>query len=167
MKLHYLLPVVLLSAFTLLSSPRSEAIILSEAVREGDPAPDGNGTFSSFVLYSSAGGYAVFQASLSGTNGGTSDDYGLFRVGHGEILTIIREGDPAPDGNGLFSQVNFSNRVLVIESGLVVFEAKYSGTASVLRAKFAYPKDSVILSKICSGVLVQTNGLGSSLCASM
>ncbi|MEM7809619.1 MAG: choice-of-anchor tandem repeat NxxGxxAF-containing protein [Planctomycetota bacterium] len=72
--------------------------------REGQEAPDGNGTFSGFanpVLNDS--GQLTFWSSLIGTSLSSADDRGIF-LGDGVdgLVTIVREGQAAPDGNATF-----------------------------------------------------------------
>ena len=56
----------------------SDGII--QVAREGDLAPDGNGTFSSVGIPRgpNARGQATFRVELTGTMGGGSDDRGIF-----------------------------------------------------------------------------------------
>ena len=80
---------------------RSDGLALTTMVATGDSAPDGNGVFSSFTgLEFNNSGQILFRGTLSGTNGGTSDDTGLFRFGGGAAVTIVREGDSAPGPGG-------------------------------------------------------------------
>jgi len=77
-----------------------------QVAREGDPAPDGNGTFSSFVINPEGPnerGQATFLGDLTGTNGGGSDNTGIFVADSRGIIQVARKGDPAPDSNGTFS----------------------------------------------------------------
>jgi hypothetical protein len=64
-------------------------------VREGETAPDGNGTFKeiNFEQFNlTEGGAALFFANLSGTAGGSTDDSGVFLADGQEIVQIAREG---------------------------------------------------------------------------
>jgi hypothetical protein len=96
------LAATLLPLLTVLAGPPPDAVILT-VVLEGDPAPDGNGTFAQFStcppLVNNAG-QVTFYAQLNGTTGGISDSQGVFR-GDGVVLDRIqRRGDLAPDGSG-------------------------------------------------------------------
>ena len=69
----------------------------------GEAAPDANGLFSTFgIPRLNSDGQAAFWATLSDTNGTTSDDTGIFRGDGTAVLQLGREGQAAPDGNGLF-----------------------------------------------------------------
>ncbi len=81
---------------------RSEANLdVGVIARSGDAAPDGNGVFD-IVAGSSAFntplindlGQMVFEARMTATSGGSSDDYGLFIYDDlNGIRTVVREGD--------------------------------------------------------------------------
>jgi hypothetical protein len=85
---------------------------VTQLVRGGDPAPDGNGVFSDTFSYDgnlierlalNASGTVAFLAQLDGTAGGsTFDDSGLFTANASGVTQLVRLGDPAPDGNGVF-----------------------------------------------------------------
>jgi hypothetical protein len=100
--------------------------------REGQAAPDGNGTlrwfFSDFPALNKSGQVA-FGASLYGTSGGASDDRGIFRGSGGALTQIAREGQTAPDGNGVFSDSNFLNYLPLNNSGQVAFQLELTGTS--------------------------------------
>lgn len=94
----------------------------------GDAAPGGNGTYNVFthppILNDS--GELVFRATLSGTSGGSADDFGVFAA-DGSIAEVAREGSALPDGNGSFAQIPFDPAQN--PSGQVVFRSRLSGTA--------------------------------------
>jgi hypothetical protein len=83
-------------------------------VRTGEPAPDGNGIFKSFTnhfdnfiqrVVLNDNGTVAFRASLTGTDGGTADDFGLFGASAGDgVKQFVRIPDAAPDGNGVFAE---------------------------------------------------------------
>jgi len=83
---------------------------VSTVAAEGGTAPDGNGSYDLFspdVAINDAGQVA-FKALLAGTTGGSSgtsaDNIGLFiGDGAGNIEQVVRRGQAAPDGNGVFS----------------------------------------------------------------
>lgn len=104
-----------------------DGVTLGQIVRKVDAAPDGNGAFSGFgnpTLNDS--GQAAFTALLDGTSGGLDDDRGIFR---GDALTgptqIVRKGQAAPDGNGLFASIG---NPALNDAGQVAFAASLSGT---------------------------------------
>jgi hypothetical protein len=97
----------------------------TQIVREGQAAPDGNGTFSFFsgpALNDS--GQVAFHGGLSGTsdNSGT----GIFRGSGGTITRIARKVQGAPDANGSFT--NFGSPALN-DSGQAAFWGQLTGTS--------------------------------------
>ena len=108
---------------------RGDGTTLTQIAREGQDAPDDNGSFSdlslSFPAFNDAG-EAAFFADLTGTDDGSSDDSGIFR-GDGTTLTqIAREGQDAPDNNGSFS--NFSRIPALNDAGQVAFRGFLTDT---------------------------------------
>ena len=100
---------------------------ITQISREGQSAPDANGTFFSFnSLVFNNSGQAAFSAGLTGTSGGSSDNSGIFRGSGGSITQIAREGQSAPDANGTF--VFFGSPTLN-DSGQVAFRADLTGTS--------------------------------------
>jgi len=102
-----------------------------EVFRHGDLAPDSNGTFvcgwptvESLAVNSS--GRVAFPANLNHTAGSTNDDFGLFIGYGGEITQIARKGQPAPDGNGVFSTIGDP---ALNDANVVAFRAEFSGTS--------------------------------------
>jgi len=96
--------------------------------------PDGNGSFSTFQSPALNNlGQVAFDARLTGTGGGTSDDRGIFRgdsrtdVPLLTLLTIVREGQSGPDGDGSF--VSFSSSPVINGAGQVVLELGLTGTS--------------------------------------
>jgi hypothetical protein len=83
---------------------------VSAVAAEGGTAPDGNGSYDLFspdVAINDAGQVA-FKALLAATAGGSSgtsaDNIGLFiGDGTGSVEQVVRRGQAAPDGNGVFS----------------------------------------------------------------
>lgn len=95
----------------------------------GDPAPDGNGSFSSFGFGAALNdaGQAAFRGELTGTTGGSADDVGLFRGDEvNSPVQIAREGQAAPDGNGTFSDFGIP---LLNETGKVAFGGTLVGAS--------------------------------------
>jgi len=104
-----------------------------QIAREGQTAPDGNGSFSSFLSFPvlNDSGQVAFLSSLTGTNGGNSDDVGIFRGnGTSSPVQIARAGNVAPDGNGNFSDFIDST---INDSGQVAFLGLLTGTRSGFR----------------------------------
>lgn len=101
---------------------------LIQIVRTGDPSPDANGTFSfGFSLANiNDSGQGVFMGSLTDTQGGASDDQGIFFFDDGlGLLQVVREGDAAPDANGSFLRFY---RPAISEVGQTAFRASLTGT---------------------------------------
>ncbi len=102
---------------------------ISQIVRAGEIAPDGNGNFSGLgngrIALNDANEVAFFGL-LSNTHGGSNDDSGIFRGNGAGIVQIVREGHVAPDGNGVFAD-NISPPTMN-NSGAVAFTADLSGT---------------------------------------
>ena len=106
---------------------RGSGGVITQVAREGQAAPNGNGAFSSFNDPALNGaGQAAFDASLTGTSGGTNDNSGIFRGSGGAITRIAREGQAAPDGNGTFASFNDP---ALNGAGQVAFEAFLTGTS--------------------------------------
>ena len=100
---------------------------LTQVAREGAAAPDANGTFSFFddPAINDAGQLA-FEAFLTGTAGGGSDDGGIFRGSGGALTQIAREGGAPPEGNGTFSSFLTPN---LNDLGQVAFLGNLTGTS--------------------------------------
>ena len=86
---------------------------ITQLVRTGQPAPDGNGTFKHFAheigviekLALNDNGTVAFSSLLTGTSGGTTDNIGLFGASaSGGVTQFVRASDAAPDGNGVFAK---------------------------------------------------------------
>lgn len=81
---------------------------LTQIAREGQAAPDDNGSFSQFhfsrLPVVNGVGQVAFLGGLIGTSHGASDDTGIF-LGDGitDPMQIAREGQASPDGNGSFA----------------------------------------------------------------
>lgn len=94
-----------------------------------DAAPDGNGRFQQFLGGRlNDAGQAVFSAVLDGTDGGDSDDSGLY-VGDGTAIPmqIAREGQLAPGGNGMLSLGFIASGIN--SSGQTVFQTNLRDTS--------------------------------------
>lgn len=105
-----------------------DASTLTVIAREGQAEPGGNGFVSSFLsrpVVNDAGQVALAIA-LVGTTGGLSDDRGLFRGDGTTLVTIAREGQPAPGGNGSFTTLTGH---ALNDTGQVAFRASLAGTS--------------------------------------
>ena len=97
---------------------------ITTIVRNGQPAPDGNGTiFSAGIPALNDAGQVAFVGDLTG---GTADNEGLFRGEGAALTTIARKGQPAPDGNGVLDTVN---DFTINNTGHVIFTTRLTGTA--------------------------------------
>ena len=93
-------------------------------VRDGDPLPDGNGTFDlAFAPDINDAGQVAFSTFLRTAVGIPSS--GLYLHNGTGLEKVVRADDPAPDGNGLFS--GFGNPVLN-GAGQVAFRADLTNT---------------------------------------
>jgi len=101
---------------------------LSQVVRGGQPLPEGNGNFYRFTSFTmNSAGKILFAATVEPTTGGTAKDTGLY-IGSstGPAQKVVREGDPAPDGNGTFSTFIAS---VPSDAGKVAFYTVLAGIA--------------------------------------
>lgn len=120
-------------------------------VREGDTAPDGNGTFSTFGFPAlNLTGQTAFQGFLSDTINGENE--GIFRSDNSSIVQFARVGQLAPDGNGSFSRFDHP---LLNNAGQVAFRGDLIGTT------FGSNDDSGIFLSNDKGSLVQIAREGS------
>jgi hypothetical protein len=102
---------------------------ITQIARGGQSAPGGNGVFSVFSPPTlNDNGLVVFPADLTGTSGGTTDNNGIFAGSGGALTQIAREGQSAPDGNGLFAIFN-AGSLRLNENGVAVFISTLSGTS--------------------------------------
>ncbi|MEJ2084557.1 MAG: hypothetical protein P8Y44_02625, partial [Acidobacteriota bacterium] len=94
----------------------------------GDPSPDGNGTVGGFgyPTINNKGEVAVVL-SFNNTQSPPLDFSGIFLFSAQSATTLVRGGDPSPDGNGLFEyfgyEPNFPEQVVVNDNGSVAFAA--------------------------------------------
>ncbi|QEG37116.1 DUF7453 family protein [Bythopirellula goksoeyrii] len=113
---------------------RSDSQSLTEIARKGQNAPDGNGTF---LLFSSSiappaindAGQVAFLSFLDSTSGGTIDDRGIFLGDGSTIVQMVREGESAPNGNGIFSDFQFPS---LNNMGQVAFHSDLNDTTGGL-----------------------------------
>lgn len=95
---------------------------LTQVARTGQAAPDGNGVFTALdnTLSINKHGEVSFVAALGNTTGGTVDDSGVFLGNGTTIKTIVRGGQPTPEGQGSFDTILLS---AVNDTGTVAFTA--------------------------------------------
>ena len=102
----------------------------------GDPVPDGEGSFFNHGVPGQADGVLAFAADLTVT--GVGDDTGLFRWRDGVMEILVRQDDPSPDFNGIYSI--FSGGALVNSNGDVAYR-------STLLSTLGGPADSLMINK--------------------
>jgi hypothetical protein len=103
-------------------------VSVTEVVRESNPAPGGDGTFSDNFNTSpgiNESGQVAFRAQLNGTSGGSSNDTGIFLYSGGTLTQVAREGDAAPDGDGAIS--NLFSPPSINDAGQLAFYANMTG----------------------------------------
>ena len=107
-----------------------------QIVREGQLAPDGNGTFGDLAdapvprIDINDLGHVAFDARLEGVSGGATE--GIFVARNGGLIQVVREGQAAPDGNGTFD-LN-SSPVHINNAADVAFGARLAGTTGTTGA---------------------------------
>jgi hypothetical protein len=98
----------------------------------GDPAPDGDGVFfGSGIPVINDAGEVVFVCTFTAGPGGTARETGIVRgsTATGSLRLVVRQGDPAPDGNGNFQRMDPTVALATInDSGQVAFSATFVGT---------------------------------------
>jgi hypothetical protein len=99
----------------------------------GQPAADGNGTFSSLFDPSLNNHEAVaYRVQLAGTSGGGLDDEAVYKGDSALVVVpkledqVAREGKPVPEGTGVFA--GFSGFPAINDAGQVAFVATLRGT---------------------------------------
>jgi hypothetical protein len=115
---------------------RGDGSTIVQIVRENQAAPDGNGRYAGSpdpAARLNDLGQTAFMALFRNTMGGTSDDTGILRGDGTSLVTIVRAGQMAPDGNGAFSNfTRFGGERLAYvlnNVGQVAFEGFLIGTA--------------------------------------
>ena len=125
--LTFHLATVLLLA-TAAASQTAQTLIMS-----GDPSPDGNGTVGGigYPTINDKGEVAVVL-SFNATQSPPLDYSGIFLFSTQSATTLVRGGDPSPDGNGVFEyfgyEGNFPEQVVVNDNGSVAFAAYLTQT---------------------------------------
>lgn len=106
--------------------------------REGDAAPSGNGTFRGGASrigkpWVTEQGVVALNVDYTGTNNGSNDNHGIVRFKQfdtwaPQLIELVREGDPAPDGDGEFSTI--SDIRSMNDAGVVLFEGRLRNSVS-------------------------------------
>lgn len=108
-----------------------------ELIRKGDIVPSGNGTFGTFGIFLGVFGSdfnnsdnVAFYSQLNNTNSGNDDNLAIFLTQDGILKEVVRRGQPAPDGNGVFSVPGSidSPAPTLNDSGQVIFFTTYNNT---------------------------------------
>jgi hypothetical protein len=121
-----------------------EAGVLSRLVREGDPAPDGNGTVGDIGghVFLNESGAVAFFAPFEGTASPPGDDGGIFVVqSDGSVQRIVREGQALEGstvsyasflGNFVFDtdDLSLAGMTALNDAGQVAFVAGLADTRS-------------------------------------
>ncbi|MCW1924105.1 hypothetical protein OKA05_16175 [Luteolibacter arcticus] len=99
-----------------------------QIARRGQATPTGNGTYAFFdEIALNESGQVAFWSSLTGTTGGGNDNEGVFRGdGAAPTVTIAREGQAVPAGNGEFF---LFNSPVMNDAGQVAFFANLRNTS--------------------------------------
>ncbi len=140
----------------------SSAGVPQKIVREGDPAPDGDGTFSILGpgALSDNGKVAFYSQVINPAN---NDVILCLGSGTGPPVILAREGQGAPEGNGLFvafgqpsinstgdvafvASLNFTEQFSNDDSGVYFIAASGGGPQAVVRESQPAPNGSGIYS---------------------
>ena len=115
-------PAITTSGIILSSDGDERAIVLRD-----QSVPDGNGDFQNFFNISlTENGNVNWQSTLSQTSGGNLDNGGLYSFSNNAISELLREGESAPDNNGIVATI--SQRTS--DSGLSAGRLFFSDTAN-------------------------------------
>jgi hypothetical protein len=119
---------------------RADANGLAEYASVGEATPNGDGYYSGFPSTQPAVlnnvGQMTFFANLRDTSSSISNVIGLFRASDTGIAEIVRNGQIAPDGNGVFALPVTWPRSALNDAGDVVFTSALSGTSGGTRDDF-------------------------------
>jgi hypothetical protein len=108
---------------------------LTQVVRTGTAAPDGNGYMSylSQSPYINNTGQVAYHAKLKGTQQRGVDDTGLYiSDGTGNTIEVARRGQAAPDGNGTIDGFTFMPEAFS-DTGQVTYIVEFTGTTGGYR----------------------------------
>ncbi len=119
----------------LVTTARAAATVtVTPLARQGDAAPDANGSFSTYFQYGDPvlndAGEAAFMGRFASTAGGSADDDYLVRARRdGLRLLLARQGQALPDVSGTFGGMFAATRQHAMnDSGRVAFVTPRSGT---------------------------------------
>ncbi|MBE0543599.1 MAG: hypothetical protein IH623_19815 [Verrucomicrobia bacterium] len=109
---------------------------IRQRMRVGDPTPGGDGDFGFFnptinastIAFNDQGQVGIIMR-LSNTSGGLANDDALYRLDPSSAVELIREGDPAPDGNGEILAIT-SMRIALNNAGQILFPATFAGATN-------------------------------------
>ena len=119
---------------------------ISGSTGGGDPAPDGNGIFfGSGVPVINGLGQVAFNATFTLTNGSTGLPGGIVRgsAAPGSLRLVVRQGDPAPDGNGNFGVIDVFDGPALDDAGQVAFPATFVRTFPTLLFSSGYTSNTL------------------------
>jgi len=101
-----------------------------EMAAEGQIAPDGDGSFVGFYAFAlNNNGQIAFRGQVEKADPCCDFYSGLFLTDGTTLAQIVREGQAAPDGNGVFGELGF-DRFPMNQSGQVAFLAQFTHTAN-------------------------------------
>lgn len=95
--------------------------IISVIARQGQTAPDANGTFNTLNAQLNDAGTVSFLSIMDGTIAGDADDRGIYMTSGAGLIQIAREGDRLPNNDDVLVRLdaynlNNAERVLFIAS---------------------------------------------------
>jgi len=105
---------------------RSDGTAITRMVRSGEAIPDGPGAFNliggSLLGNVNNSGQQVFWATMTGTAGGSTDDYGVYVTDGTTITPVLREGFVGPSGK----LASYFGETLINNAGQVAVRGSYS-----------------------------------------
>ena len=107
---------------------RGDGISLIKIAREGEPAPNGDGEFSGFATAGAAintHGQVAFTGVLANASGGNR---GIFAGDGNSIWTLVRVGELAPAGDGVYTFAGALFGQVFNDLGQVAYEGRVEGT---------------------------------------
>lgn len=122
---------------------RGDGVTLTQIARQGQAAPDGNGTFNSVnnTALNNVGQLLVSATLAGSAGGGFGGNTALYR-GDGTLLTpIVRSGQSTPDGTALFGGAGPSS---INDAGQVAFFATLLDTDGAFQGLGIYFYDDAL-----------------------
>lgn len=94
---------------------------ITTVARQGQPAPDSNGTYNTLNAQLNDAGTVSFLSIMDGTIAGDADDRGIYMTSDAGLIQIAREGDRLPNNDDVLVRLdahnlNNADRVLFIAS---------------------------------------------------